>query len=451
MNIVIGIAILLTLMLSDQSLAPGDINIAFRLCGLVLLTVAAPFSATLMVFLNERTPSSERSFQKEVATARLNSSIHTVIWLISSLAIVVALGWQDVVRDAMQLGHWILIDEALIVAPMLCSLIVSWAIFFEQTSHDIPPERRFTEMKNYVGLRCRVYLLMVLIPIAIVVLIKDLWPLLSQLSPAFAGLVAVSAIIAMLLVMPLLVRLMWTNRPITEIEGRESLLQLCKNHGLAVKDIHVWDTNHQIVNALVAGLVPRFRILMVSDLLLHSFPQHELQAILRHEAGHIRLRHLQTRIGFILLPALAMLAIEMDPNQTFNNWAADFGITTSAGLLLGLVFFAYVIIVTTWLSRNMEFEADLYAIGAFQKNNSEIQTAQNASVMADALLRFAEQNPDQFSRRSITHPSLMERIEMIKKANNSTKVARDFQRRFGFCQFAIAFSILLVLVVLLAL
>jgi Zn-dependent protease with chaperone function len=351
----------------------------------------------------------------------------------------------------MQLGHWILIDEALIVAPMLCSLIVSWAIFFEQTSHDIPPERRFTEMKNYVGLRCRVYLLMVLIPIAIVVLIKDLWPLLSQLSPAFAGLVAVSAIIAMLLVMPLLVRLMWTNRPITEIEGRESLLQLCKNHGLAVKDIHVWDTNHQIVNALVAGLVPRFRILMVSDLLLHSFPQHELQAILRHEAGHIRLRHLQTRIGFILLPALAMLAIEMDPNQTFNNWAADFGITTSAGLLLGLVFFAYVIIVTTWLSRNMEFEADLYAIGAFQKNNSEIQTAQNASVMADALLRFAEQNPDQFSRRSITHPSLMERIEMIKKANNSTKVARDFQRRFGFCQFAIAFSILLVLVVLLAL
>ena len=442
MNIVIGIAILLTLMLSDSPFSAENIDVGTRLCGLLLLTVLAPFTATVLVLHTTRTNSDEITFQQEVLKARFNSSIHTCIWIISSLAIVLAIGWHDIVRQTFHLANWIFIDEALIIAPMLVSLIVSWAIFFEQHSDSIDRDKRFAAMLQYVGLRCKVYLLMVLVPIAIVILLKDLWPMLEQLSPALAGSMAVLAIVTMLLMMPMVIRLIWTNRPITDEEGRSALLQVCQNHQLSIQEIRVWDTNHQVINALVAGLHPQFRTLMVTDLLLRSFPASELAAVLRHEAGHVNLRHLPTRIGFILLPALALFAMDMDPNQSLNVIFSQFGFAEGAALVMGLIFFAYVVLVTAWLSRNMEFEADLYAIGALNDRSAGIENPEHAQAMADALLRFAEQNPDQYSRRSITHPSLMERIELIKRSSADPKTARHFQRRFVVHQFMVAFGML---------
>ena len=446
MNIIIGIAILLTLMLSDNSSAPESVNIAARLCGLILLTALAPFTSAVLVFLNERKPSADRCFEQEMATARFTSSMHTAIWFVASLAIVLVLGWQDVVRYSMGFDGWVFVDEALIIAPMLISLIVSWAIFFEQQSHDIPMADRRRAMRQYVGLRCRVYLLMVLVPIVFVILIKDFWVYLQFMSPALAAILALLAVVAMLMLMPEVIRMMWTNRSISEDEGRSKLLALCNEHRMTVSDIKVWDTNNQIVNALVAGLVPRMRILMVTDLLLASFPTHELKAVLRHEAGHVRLRHLQKRLGFIMLPAIALLGLEMDPNATVEQCLGLLGVTTGATFIIGLVFFAYVVWVTTWLSRNMEFEADLYAIGAIGQENSQAEVEESGQSMADALLRFADQNPDQLSRGSITHPSLMERIELIKSSRLSTATAKAFQRRFQIGQIALAFAIVTVMV-----
>ena len=90
----------------------------------------------------------------------------------------------------------------------------------------------------------------------------------------------------------------------------------------------------------------------------------------------------------------------------------------------------------------MEFEADLYAIGALPISpGSDAQLPSNAQAMSDALLRFGEQNPDQFSRRSVTHPSLLDRIEMIKAAIHTPATANEFRRKFGQCQILIAFVI----------
>ena len=189
---------------------------------------------------------------------------------------------------------------------------------------------------------------------------------------------------------------------------------------------------------------------MVTDLLLQSFPANELAAVLRHEAGHIRLRHLPTRIGFILLPALALLAMDMDPNQTLNSLFSQFGFSKGAALAMGLTFFGYVVLVTTWLSRNMEFEADLYAIGALGDQQNEAENPQHAQSMADALLRFGEQNPDQLSHRSITHPSLLERIELIKRSLADPSTARQFQRQFIIRQFIVAFGMLVLMAGLIA-
>jgi len=147
---------------------------------------------------------------------------------------------------------------------------------------------------------------MILVPLAIVVLARDLAPWVDTLSPQFRWALYGTAGLAMLGGIPFLLLLMWKTTRIENADLKSELLATCKHHKLYVHDIRVWKTDNQIVNALVAGVVPRLRVILMSDALVKFFPRHELLAILRHEAGHLRLWHLPTRIGFSVLPLLAL-------------------------------------------------------------------------------------------------------------------------------------------------
>ena len=194
----------------------------------------------------------------------------------------------------------------------------------------------------------------------------------------------------------------------------------------------------------------------MSDLLLKSFPRHELKAVLSHEAGHVRMNHLPIRIGFLLLPALAMVCLESDHNQTLqsliNATSTQISFRINASAILGLVFVGYVCAITCWLSRNMEFEADLYAVGAFgsvSKGNDD-KWPNAAQAMSDALLRFAKENPDQLTRRSMTHPSLMDRIDVIKRFVQEPGSADHFRKKFVMKQIVIASLIFAITTILVA-
>ena len=52
---------------------------------------------------------------------------------------------------------------------------------------------------------------------------------------------------------------------------RGRLLKICREHGLGVFTIRVWNTGGQVVNAIVAGVVPGIRLILLSDGLLRRF------------------------------------------------------------------------------------------------------------------------------------------------------------------------------------
>ena len=454
MNILIGITILLVLMLSDSMSGAfctelGGSPHALSLVGAFLLTLVSPFLAAIQVFAYRLTDSKTQSYEEQLVYARHSALLHTMVWFAASLATIFLAKWHEVVRVAWQLHESVLLDELIILSPILISLISSWAIFFDQYEWMDSSKSRLRGRYEYVSLRCKVYLLVVLVPILIMVLIKDTWPYLNQISPIVAGTVAVIAVSAMLCCMPLIVRLMWTNRTIRESEGRTELLELCDRHRMAVRDIRVWETGNRVMNALVAGIFPRLRVLMVSDLLIKTFPTNELKAILRHEAGHVRLNHLPIRVGFVFLPALAMVALETSPNNVLHNFLMTLNqdglMPLNPSLVLGLIFISYILLITAWLSKNMEFEADLYAIGAIGRPDNRVafedSIPNNAQSMADALLRFGAEYPEQLDKRSITHPSLNDRIAMILAAESQPELIKRFRFRFSACQIAIALAI----------
>jgi Zn-dependent protease with chaperone function len=383
---------------------------------------------------------SKLSATERESTLRRLSTCHSAVWLSASLAIIWAVRWQDIVRGNWQLDRWPLLDEFLIIAPVIFSLVASWAIFFE-IQRSLEPERRLFDWQGlasrmaYVSIRFRVYVVMVLIPISIAILARDLAPWIESLP---LGSQAALSLICVLLVtagFPFLLLVVWKTGRISDERLRTALLQLGNEHMLSIYDVRVWKTGGEIINAVVAGILPGFRVILLSDCLINQFTHKELFAILRHEAGHIKLWHLPIRIGFIVLPLVALAIDEQNPIgilSTLETGLHQLG--CPPGSAIGLACAAYVVylsIALPWLSHQMEFEADIFACHKPSAGGKPKQLDQEyIKDMSDALLRLAAFSPSQLDRKRLLHPSIHRRIEMILAVERSPGEAIKFGKSF---------------------
>ena len=243
----------------------------------------------------------------------------------------------------------------------------------------------------------------------------------------------------MMVGLPFLILLIWKTSPIQPKQLRNNLISICQQNRLRVFDVRRWDTGDQVVNAVVAGMLPRFRLILLSDGLLNHFKINEIQAVLRHEAGHIRLWHLPTRMVFLILPLLAMAFCDWSICDSQEFWVRP---ATTADVLCWLepqkvltvcTMALYVFLTTRWLSHQIEFEADIYAI----QNDSQhpINPAQagnaravpsispdRANDMQNALWRLAAISPGELDRCTFFHPSIRQRIDFIERVKGFGKL-----------------------------
>ena len=62
---------------------------------------------------------------------------------------------------------------------------------------------------------------------------------------------------------------------------RRRLFEIARRHGVRFRDVLLWKTQNQMGNAAVMGFVPRFRYVLLSDLLLETMHDEQIEAILR--------------------------------------------------------------------------------------------------------------------------------------------------------------------------
>ena len=196
-------------------------------------------------------------------------------------------------------------------------------------------------------------------------------------------------------------------------ERVERLLQRC---GFKVKGLMVMDGSKRSShgNAYFTGFGKAKRIVFFDTLLARLTPP-EVEAVLAHELGHFRLRHVLKRIVWIFLGSLAFL------------WLLDFVMRQSwfyAGLhvearatAVALVLFFLVVPSFTFLlqpllssySRKHEFEADHYA-------------AHNASAsdLVSALVKLYKDNASTLTPDPLhsafydSHPPAVARIARLQ-------------------------------------
>lgn len=204
-----------------------------------------------------------------------------------------------------------------------------------------------------------------------------------------AALAAVISTASPLFVLPLL----QAYRPEPELAGR--LEGMCERFRLRVRGVRVYKGRaHRSANALFVGILPWFRFVVVSDYLLDTFPDDEIEAVMAHEIAHGKQRHLVVGLAFTAL----LFAFHLVP-------------------LGGLLFLLGIYVARPALSRRLECRADDFAAA---------HVGVDATVRALERLGQANESPRRQRRWSVLfadHPDLDHRIERLR-ANSALLVGQ---------------------------
>jgi STE24 endopeptidase len=198
------------------------------------------------------------------------------------------------------------------------------------------------------------------------------------------------------------------------LKGRiEALLARC---GFASKGVFVVDnsrrSNHG--NAYFTGIGRNKRIVFF-DTLLERLAPAEIEAVLAHELGHFKLKHVRARLLLSIATTFLGLALLGWLKQRPEFYAA-LGVPT-ASTHAALLLFVLAVPATTffitplasWWSRRHEFEADAFAT----------RTA-NATELASALVKLNRDNastltPDPwYAAFYYSHPAPLARIARLQ-------------------------------------
>lgn len=227
-----------------------------------------------------------------------------------------------------------------------------------------------------------------------------------------AGLTAAFMILLLTVLVPVAIEpLFYQFRPLEDPELRERALVLAEKAGIRTERILEVNASKRTrkANAYVAGLLGTKRVVLYDTLLRGSSPE-EVEAVLAHELGHWRLKHLWKGVGFASLFVLGGLffaskAIQWGIQKGFIIQPAHIG-GLPLLLLAFLLFNAMTLPLQNSLSRRFEREADLEALRLTRDPGTFIR-----SEVKLARSNLADPDPSPvFVYFFYTHPPVMERI-----------------------------------------
>jgi STE24 endopeptidase len=221
-------------------------------------------------------------------------------------------------------------------------------------------------------------------------------------------------VLAPVLIMPLFNKF----TPLPEGSLRERLLKLAERTRFVAKSIQVMDGSKRSrhSNAFFTGF-GKFRKIVLFDTLIAQLNESELEAVLAHEIGHFKKKHIPKMLLFSAFSSLAgFYVVSVLAKQEWFYRAFGFNNTTNIApalllftLLSGLVMFWFSPLAHWW-SRRYEYQADAFAKGVMNESTSLI----------GALRKLNEKNLSNLTPHPLysgfyySHPTLLEREAALK-------------------------------------
>ena len=205
--------------------------------------------------------------------------------------------------------------------------------------------------------------------------------------------------------------------PLNDGELRQKIEKYSKKVGYLLKNIYVIDGSKRSTkaNAFFSGLGPR-KTIALYDTLIEKHTENELVAVLAHEVGHFKKKHIFSglimsviQIGVMTfffelclkLPEISMALGGLD--SSFHLGLIGFTIVFSPISMISSIWMNYI-------SRKNEFEADAYAKETF---NGEDLSLALKKLSVDSLSNIYPHPLYVFFHYS--HPPLIERLRALNK------------------------------------
>lgn len=437
MQIVLVLAVLAAIVISENSPSQpvGGATPRLALAGCAML--AAPLFAFVSSGLISWRLRNARGHGLLLDRYRRMKQIHLVLLLALAAGVAYGLDWARLVRYNWHLESVFLVDEFLILLPVLLPLVLSWAAFYDADRAILSGHagRPFISRGRYVAIHARHYLGMLLVPLFVILAVQDAAQLLApdlltgEYADEFTLAVFVPPLAVLLAVFPLLLRFVWQTRPLEPGPLRDRLEAASRRAGVGVREILVWQTNSLAVNAAVAGFFSPLRYVFLTDGLLEMLSDEEIEGVLGHELGHVYHRHLLMRIIAMLAPLSPWFVLcRCFPDQVENFIGLAKSWTGESAAMLGLLAVGmmglHAVFIFGKFSRLLEKQADLFGCRCLEDEFG----AESTDIFVQALEKIAIASGNRY-RWSWQHGSIAGRVEFLSRMAQNRKNKLRFLRR----------------------
>ncbi|MGV8113909.1 MAG: M48 family metallopeptidase [Lentimicrobium sp.] len=214
----------------------------------------------------------------------------------------------------------------------------------------------------------------------------------------------------------LIVPLFNRQTPLEEGELRSKLNELAFNTGFSVSNIYVIDGSKRSSrsNAYFSGFGSRKRIVLY-DTLIQNHTADEIMAVVAHEIGHYRKRHILKGLIFSVLQTgliLFLFSLIID-NQLIYKALGSERMSFHLGLIVFFFLYSPVSAIISlggnYISRQHEFEADYFA-----------KSFTSGASLAKALRKLASENMADLTPHPLyvlfhySHPPLADRLKRLE-------------------------------------
>ncbi|HSU66618.1 MAG TPA: M48 family metallopeptidase, partial [Tepidisphaeraceae bacterium] len=317
----------------------------------------------------------------------------------------VALGWARAVGTALQNSQVDLAQTVIGVALGTLPAFLAWAglwwsqypaevAFREQSvsaylEGDLPLHKP-PALRSYVTSNLRLQLLFMIIPVLAIVLLHDLfrigatlavgsrWELNNPDNPV-TWLVAAALVFFFA---PEILRRVLHTEPLPNSPLRRRLEALCRRTGVRYRDILLWRTQNNVGNAAVMGFVPRMRYILMSDLLVETMSDEEIEAVFAHELGHVVHRHMAWLVVFFIVLTLFIIGC----GAWVTRWMIDAGIKDgeAQGIVIATAYLLKFLVLFGFVSRRFERQADVFAARTMELSRASVPNSSASDMLIAA-------------------------------------------------------------------
>jgi Zn-dependent protease with chaperone function len=241
-------------------------------------------------------------------------------------------------------------------------------------------------------------------------------------------------LIVLMIFMPRLIQSWWRCKRFVGSYKAEALREFLREKGFKYRDMLQWPIfEGRMLTAGIMGIVPRYRYILVTGSLMDVLSVEELKAVLAHEMGHAKYRHLLFYLffflGFMVLSfGLFDIFLYFLASHPFFSGYLQEGDAESASLLylflslpILLTMFVYFRYVMGFFMRHFERQADLYSAQSMGSPEPTISSLEKIALLGGKIRDLP----------SWHHFSIRERVDCLRRTTEEPGLIKRHNRFIG--------------------